>query len=180
MSRYLVASSGNNLDAKVSGRFGHAKYYIVVDPQIMKYEVYPGIDKDEERECIERFMQHGIDKVLVGNVGPSAFDDITAKGLKIYLCRKMLVKEAVQKVYKEEIPQMQSPTLEDSIHSARKAKDDDNYGGEGRGRGGGRGLGRGMGEGQGRSAGGGRGLGRGTGKGRGKGSGRGQGRNNWF
>lgn len=33
MANYLIASSGDNLDSKISGRFGHAKYYLIVHPQ---------------------------------------------------------------------------------------------------------------------------------------------------
>jgi len=46
MGKYLVASSGNTLDSKVSGRFGHSNYFLVVDPQTMEFEAFPGIQPE--------------------------------------------------------------------------------------------------------------------------------------
>ncbi|MBS3776020.1 MAG: NifB/NifX family molybdenum-iron cluster-binding protein [Bacteroidales bacterium] len=147
MEKYLVASSGDQLDSKISGRFGHAKFFIVINPQTMDYEAHPGVDPDQEKPDIGNFMKQGISKVLVGNIGPSAFNEATGYGLKVYLCRKMTVNESISKVYNDEISPMQEPTIKESLHSPRKAD----------GNASGRGTGRGM------------DLGRSTGKGHGKG-----------
>jgi predicted Fe-Mo cluster-binding NifX family protein len=154
MEKYLVASSGDQLDSKISGRFGHAKYFIVIDPQTMDYEAYPGVEPEQEKPDVRQFMKQGTSKVIVGNIGPSAFNEATRYGLKVYLCRKMTVREATSKVYNDEIPPLQEPTLKESLHSPHKA--DSNASG--------RGTGRGM------------DLGKSTGKGRGKGRGGGKGR----
>ena len=156
MEKYLVASSGDQLDSKISGRFGHAKFFIVIDPQTMDYEAYPGVEPDEEKPDIGNFMKQGISKVLVGNIGPSAFNEARGYGLKVYLCRKMTVEEATNKVYNDEISPMQEPTLKESLHSPRKA--DGNA--SGRGTGSGMGLGKSTGKGHGTGRGGGKGRGR--------------------
>ncbi|MGM0532244.1 MAG: NifB/NifX family molybdenum-iron cluster-binding protein [Bacteroidota bacterium] len=150
MAKYLVSSAGDKLDSKISGRFGHAKYFIVIDPQTMDYEAYPGVEPDQEKPDIGKFMKQGISKVIVGNIGPSAFNEATGYRLKVYLCRKMTVREATSKVYNNELSPMQEPTLKESLHSPHKSS--------------GNVSGRGM------------GLGRGTGKGRGIGKGRGGGK----
>ncbi len=163
MGKYLVASSGNTLDSKVSGRFGHSNYFLVVDPQTMEFEAFPGIQPDESGEIIQPFIQQyinrGIEKVIVGNIGPSSFSEMRAAGFKIYLCRNMPILEAIKKVENGEVETLSTPTLPDSIHSARKSSE------------GGRGEMRGMGSGKGM------GEGKGKGKGKGKGMGRGKGRN---
>ena len=154
MEKYLVASTGDQLDSKISGRFGHAKYFIVIDPQTMDYEAHPGAEPNQEKPDIGQFMKQGTSKVIVGNIGPSAFNEATGYGLKVYLYRKMTVREATNKVYNNEISPIQEPTLKESLHSPRKADGNDSV----------RGTGRGM------------GLGKSTGKGRGKGRGDGKGR----
>jgi predicted Fe-Mo cluster-binding NifX family protein len=162
MEKYLVASSGNTLDSKVSGRFGHAAYFLIVDPENMRFDAFTGIGNDEF-QIIGRFINLGVKKVIVGNIGPSAYEEVSSAGCKIYLCRNMPVLEAVKKVTKGDIPVLQEPTIKDSIHSARKSGG--GYGGRGMGGG----MGRGRGNGMDREVGGGRGSGIGGRMGGGKG-----------
>jgi predicted Fe-Mo cluster-binding NifX family protein len=158
MEKYLVASSGNLPDSKVSGRFGHSEYFIIIDPLTMKFEAFKGVSMDEDQN-IGKFITPTVKKLITGNIGPSSYNEILSYGCKVYLCRNMSVNEAVIKVKNDEIPILKEPTLKDSIHSARKVDDGD----------GGRGTGKGMGTGQrdGRGMGGGIGRGMGGGKGRG-------------
>jgi len=178
MEKYLVASSGNTPDSKVSGRFGHSGYFMIIDPQTMKFEAFKGVSKDEEQN-IGRFITPEVKKVIVGNIGPSSYGEVLSHGCKVYLCRNMSVNEAVKKVRNDEVAVLKEPTLKESIHSARKADDEGGDGIQGEGRGTGRGMGSGLrngsGRGMGRGQGGGMGGGMGRGMGRGMGGGRGRG-----
>jgi predicted Fe-Mo cluster-binding NifX family protein len=169
MEKYLVASSGDTLDSKVSGRFGHSGYFLIIDPQTMEFKIFPGIGKDEYMQGIGKFINLGIKKVITGNIGPSAYSEVISSGCTVYLCRNMSVREAIKKVENGDVPVLKEPTLKESIHSARKAGG--GYGGRGEGRGSGRGLGLGPRDGRGT------GRGQGIGKGRGIGGGKGRGGN---
>jgi predicted Fe-Mo cluster-binding NifX family protein len=166
MEKYLIASSGDTLDSKVSGRFGHSPYFLVINPQTMELKVFQGIGKDEYMQGIGKFVNMGIKKVIVGNIGPSAYNEVAASGCAVYICRNMPVREAVKKVENGDVPELKEPTIKESIHSARKAGG--GRGGRGDARGTGRGLGLGLRDGS--------GIGRGLGKGQGRGGGRGRGR----
>jgi len=166
MEKYLIASSGDTLDSKISGRFGHSIFFLFLDPQTLEFETFPGIRADESAQGIQRLLSRDIKKILVGNIGPSSFYEIHSLGCSVYLCRNLKVQEAVQKVKNGEIQPLQEPTLPDSIHSARKEDDRTPGSGQGRGMGMGGGRGRGMGGGQGRGMGSGRGRGMGGGRGR--------------
>ncbi|MBN2761966.1 MAG: hypothetical protein JXR41_02660, partial [Bacteroidales bacterium] len=87
MEKYLVASSGDTVDAKVSGRFGHAVFFLVVDPLTMEYKAFPGIQADESGLNIKQFITRDIKKVIVGNIGPSSFDEMVSSGFILYQCR---------------------------------------------------------------------------------------------
>jgi predicted Fe-Mo cluster-binding NifX family protein len=159
MEKYLVASSGDTLDSKVSGRFGHASHFLIIDPLTSQFEVLPGIQADESGQNINHLMKPEIKKVIVGNIGPSTFKELVSFGCTVYLCRNMTVGQAVEKVKNGTIDPLKQPTLKDSIHSARRTLD--NTPGD-------QGTGRGMGKGHGKRMGGkGRGLGRGMGRGMG-------------
>ena len=158
MEKYLVASSGDTLDSKVSGRFGHSGYFLIIDPQNMEFEAFTRVSKDEDQN-IGKFITPAVKKVIVGNIGPSSYSEILSYGCKVYLCRNMSVNEAVRKVKNDEVPILKESTLKESIHSAHKAGDGDGKRGTGRGMGAGQRDGRGMGGGMGRGIGGGRGRG---------------------
>ena len=166
MEKYLVASSGDTLNSKVSGRFGHSGYFLIIDPQNMEFEAFRRVDKDEDQN-IGKFITPAVKKVLVGNIGPSSYSEVLSYGCKVYLCRNMSVYEAVRKIKDDEIPILKEPTLKDSIHSARKADDGDGERGKGKGMGTGQRDGRGIGGGMGRGMGGGMARGMGGGRGRG-------------
>jgi len=140
MKTYLVAATGDTLGSKVSGRFGHATAFLIIDPQTMDFEAFPGIQADESGQTIKRLITRDIKKVVVGNIGPSSFYEIRSLGCTIYLCRNMVVGEAVGKVESGDIEPLANPTLKDSIHSARR-KGGNTYGMRGTGRGMGRGMG---------------------------------------
>jgi predicted Fe-Mo cluster-binding NifX family protein len=167
MEKYLIASSGNTLDSKVSGRFGHSGYFIILDPETMKFEAFSGVKADESAQEIKRFIQRGISKVIVGNIGPSTFYEIKSSGCTMYLCRNMTVLEAIKKVENGDVQPLKEPTLPESIQSARKAGD--HRGKTGKGHGQGRGMGSGLGDGSGMGGGRGRRGGGGMGGGRSRG-----------
>jgi predicted Fe-Mo cluster-binding NifX family protein len=170
MGQYLIASSGSTLDSKISGRFGHAKYYIIVNPKTMEYEVFPGVDKDDRRFDIGKIINQETQHALVGNIGPASFDELKWLGVHIYLCRNMKTREAIEKVYNNEVDPLESPTLEESIFSGRKFDDNNEagrseekragIGGGGKGSGKGFGPGRGLGKSKGKKNGQGRKKGR--------------------
>ncbi|HEX9971793.1 MAG TPA: hypothetical protein VGD14_06960 [bacterium] len=95
--------------------------------------------------CTERYLQLkdkteylGIKKVIVRNIGPAVYNEVTSFGCTVYLCHNMPFFEAVKKVSNDDIPLLKEPTLKYSIHSACKAGDD--YGGRGEGCGTGKGM----------------------------------------
>lgn len=185
--KYLVAANGSGLDAKVSARFGHAAYYLIVEPETMEFAALPGVGEDEPSPPVGQFVTEGLSSVITANIGPGAYADIAASGLRAYICRGMTVREAVEKVRSGEMAPAPKPTMERSIQEMQSERDaakgvlaaaeeptaepEHPHTGEGRGLG----LGPGGGMGLGRGAGGrGRGLGPGGGRGRGAG-GRGRG-----
>lgn len=132
MGKYLVASSGNTLDSKVSGKFGHSGYFLIVDPVTMEYEAFPGVSNYED-QTIRKYVDTDIKRVIVGNIGPAMYNELTARGCKVYMCRNMSVPEAIKKIKNGDIQALKEPTINESIHSARKTGY--NYGGRGKGKG---------------------------------------------
>ena len=143
--KYLIASSGADLDAKVAKRFGHAEYFIVYDSQSKSYETFPGVGHDEPAHGIGRFKDQEIEGVIIGNIGPEAFQDVTRSGWKVFLGRNMIVQDALEKVENGEILPLEGPTVKKSFHSGHQSHGEGHGHGEGEGHGTGYGHGHGQG-----------------------------------
>ena len=114
----------------MSGRFGHSGYFLIVDPVTMEYEAFPGVSNYED-QTIRKYVDTDIKRVIVGNIGPAMYNEVTARGCKVYMCRNMSVPEAIKKIKNGDIQALKEPTIKESIHSARKTGY--NYGGRGKG-----------------------------------------------
>lgn len=116
---YLAAATGETLDSKVSGRCGHARFFLLVNPDRMEAESIRGTEKDA-RHRIEEILSPAVSRIIVGNIGPALFQRLTTSGCIVFLCRNMSVRDAIEKVSGGQIPPLNAPTLKESIHSGRK------------------------------------------------------------
>ena len=121
--KYLVAASENNLDAKVSKRFGHAEYFLIVDPVSLEFDYKPGVGHDEPSHGIGRFSGYNIKAVIVNNIGPGAFENVCDAGWQVYSCPGSTIREAVEKVRNNQVPALTAPTMKKSIHTGHQSKE---------------------------------------------------------
>ena len=111
----LIGADDNKLESSVAKRFGHAGYYLMYNTETNSFETYENIDVDHNHQSIREFLDKGVEAFIVGNVGPHAFGIINTPKSKVYLARKMSVKEAVEKFFKGELKQLDEPTVNKSI-----------------------------------------------------------------
>ena len=135
--KVAVSASAPSLDSQVDPRFGRCAYFIIVDTDTMQYEAiqnpaqYAGGGAGIQAAQI--VASKGVKAVLTGNVGPNAFQALSAAGIQIVCGVYGTVREAIMKFKRGEIGGATSPTI--PMH----------YGmGGGYGRGRGRGMGMGM------------------------------------
>ena len=117
--KYLVAATAADLNANVHKRFGHADVFLIVDSETFAFEAFPGVGHDEPNHGIGRFERSGIERVIVGNIGPEAFKDVRAVGWEVYLCRAMTVREAVEQVQSGQISPLETPTMKHSVRDGK-------------------------------------------------------------
>lgn len=118
--KYLVAATAADLGAQVHKRFGHADAFLVVDPETLEYTAFPGVGHEEPHHGIGRFQKENVGRVIVGNIGPAAFEDIQEAGWEVYVCRSMTVREAIERVHSGEVSPAKRPTMK---HSVREGHD---------------------------------------------------------
>jgi predicted Fe-Mo cluster-binding NifX family protein len=111
----LLGSDGNNLESPIAKRFGHANSYILFNSESQSFNVFENNDEGHNHDNLRNFLDKGVDVFIVGNIGPFAFDIINTPATKVYLARKMMVKEAIEKFIKGELLQLSEPTVKTSI-----------------------------------------------------------------
>lgn len=119
----LFGSDGNDLESMIAKRFGHANYFIFYDTKTNSFEAFENIDIENKHENLQEFVNKGVEAFIVGNIGPHAFEIVNTPISKVYLARKMTVREALDRYLKGELKLLTEPTVKHSInHSKSKQK----------------------------------------------------------
>jgi len=111
----LLGSDGRNLESPIAKRFGHANYYIIFNTETETFNANANNDEGHNHNNLRVFLNKGIEAFIVGNIGPFAFDIINTPKTKVYLARKMMVKEAIENILKGDLIQLSEPTSKISI-----------------------------------------------------------------
>ncbi len=74
--KVAVSSTGTDLDATVSPRFGRCPYFVIVETTTMGYEAIPNNNANSASgagiAAAQEVARRGIDAVLTGRFGPNA------------------------------------------------------------------------------------------------------------
>lgn len=139
--KVAVSAMEDSLDAQIDPRFGRCQYFIIVETDSMEYEAVPNASAMATGgagiQAAQGIAGMGVEAVITGNVGPNAFQTLSASGIKIVTGANGVVRDAVERYKKGELKETASPTVGGHF-------------GMGGGGGGGRGMGGGMGGGRGR------------------------------
>ena len=110
-----VTSTGVNLDADIDQRFGRCKYFLIVDTESMDFEVFSNENAMASGgagiQTAQKIANKGVEAVVTGNVGPNAFQTLSAAGIKIFTGASGTIKEAVEKYKKGELNETEGPNV---------------------------------------------------------------------
>lgn len=155
--RIAVSAPEPNLDSEVYPRFGRSSYFLLIDPESMRFETVtnPNIDIPSGAGISTAQLVHdkGASVVITGTIGPKAQQALAAAGVRMITGVSGSIRDA--------IASFKAGGLSSEAASATDAgtgRGEGTYGCRGKGMGAGRGMGRGQG------CGGGRGMGMGGGR----------------
>jgi len=113
--RICISASANSLDAPVDPRFGRCPYFIIVDSETMQFEAVPnpasGAVGGAGIQAAQILASKGAKVVITGNVGPNAFQALSAAGIKIITGAYGTVREVVEKYRRGELKETNAPTV---------------------------------------------------------------------
>jgi predicted Fe-Mo cluster-binding NifX family protein len=99
--RILVTSTGPGLDYLIDEEFGHAEYFVVIDPETMAFEAIKNQGHDAEMGAgiyaAEQAAKLGVSAVLTGWMGPHGQQTLTKHNIRIIMDEEGTVLEAVER-----------------------------------------------------------------------------------
>ena len=110
-----ITSTGENLDANVDQRFGRCKYFLIVDAESMEFEVLSNENAMASGgagiQAAQTIANKGVGAVVTGNIGPNAFQTLSAAGMRIFTGVSGTIKESVEKYKKGELKETEAPSV---------------------------------------------------------------------
>ncbi len=99
--KIAVSASSPRLESEVDPRFGRCPYYLIVNPETMKFEVvenpHAGASSGAGIQAAQLVAQKNVEVVLTGSCGPNSFETLKAAGVKVIVGLTGIVSEAVRK-----------------------------------------------------------------------------------
>ena len=115
--KIAVSSSGKDLDAQLDPRFGRSAYFIIVDPEIMAFEVVENqqnlnLPQGAGIQAAKTIVDNKADVLITGHCGPKAFKVLHSAGVIIAIGAKGSVAEAIQQYTNGELEVAQEADVE--------------------------------------------------------------------
>lgn len=110
----MTALSGN-LEAQIDPRFGRCPYFVIVDSETMEFEAVPntasGSMSGAGIQAAQTVASKGAEVLITGNVGPNAFQALSATGIKVVTGAFGNVREVIEKYKSGGLKETSSPTV---------------------------------------------------------------------
>ena len=115
--RIAVTSTGNELISDMDPRFGRAKYFVIVDPETLEYEVAENkqnlnLPQGAGIQAAKTVVEQKADVLISGNCGPKAFQVLKAAGVKVVTGAQGRVIDAVTQYKSGQLETTDGPNVE--------------------------------------------------------------------
>jgi predicted Fe-Mo cluster-binding NifX family protein len=98
--KIAITSSGDNLDSQIDPRFGRCQYFVIVNPDTMDFEAMQNESAMASGgagiQAAQTIVNVGINAVITGNVGPNAFEVLSASGIETMTGASGTVRHALE------------------------------------------------------------------------------------
>ena len=113
--RICVTAFSDKPDAAVDPRFGRCRYFVIMDSETMNYEVVenPGLNTAGGAgiQAAQTIANKGVDVLITGNIGPNAFNVLSAARIKMVTGGSGTVKEVVERYKRGELQETEDATV---------------------------------------------------------------------
>ncbi|MGD8666151.1 MAG: NifB/NifX family molybdenum-iron cluster-binding protein [Desulfobacterales bacterium] len=114
--KIAVSSTGNTMDSQLDPRFGRCAYYLVVDSDDMRFEVYPNesaaMGGGAGIQASQFLASKGVEVVITGNCGPNAVDTLLAAGIELFTGEQGTIRDVLKKYATGNLKPSNKPTVD--------------------------------------------------------------------
>jgi predicted Fe-Mo cluster-binding NifX family protein len=119
--KIILTTTSPAIDSDVDPRFGRAGYFLLVDPDTLKWQAYPNPGASASGgagiQAAQFVADQKVEAVVSGDFGPNAFNALKAAGISMYLygsCRS--AQEVIQRFRSGQIEPLVAPTGARQMH----------------------------------------------------------------
>ena len=97
--RIAISATQPTLDGDVDPRFGRCQYFIIVDPETMKFEALENPNVGAMGAGIataQLVTSKGVEAIITGNLGPNAYQVLAAAGIVMFTGITGKIRDALQ------------------------------------------------------------------------------------
>jgi predicted Fe-Mo cluster-binding NifX family protein len=113
--KICVSAASNKMESPIDPRFGRCPYLVIVDSETMQFEAVlnmaSGATGGAGIQAAQTIANKGAEVLITGNVGPNAFQALSAAGVKIVTGASGTVREAIEKYKRGELSETGAPTV---------------------------------------------------------------------
>ena len=113
--KICVTAVSGSLEAQIDPRFGRCPYFVIVDSETMEFEAVPNIASGSMSgagiQAAQTMASKGVKVLITGNVGPNAFQALSAAGIRVVIGAFGNVREVIEKYKSGELKETSSPTV---------------------------------------------------------------------
>jgi len=113
--KLMIAASGRTLEDVVARKFGHAKYFLEVDPETMVFSAVENPGHGGKQALFLKAAQDGVAAVITGNIGPHGFSLLNAHTMEVAFAAGIPAREAVAKYLRGELKILDAPTIANAL-----------------------------------------------------------------
>ncbi len=114
--KIAITSQGKDLNAEVDPRFGRCAFFIIYDTDKDEFEAIDntnaGMMGGVGPQSAQTIAEKGAEAVLTGNVGPNAFQTLTAADITVYAGISGKVSDAIENFKKGAIESHNTPSVQ--------------------------------------------------------------------
>jgi predicted Fe-Mo cluster-binding NifX family protein len=108
--KVAITALGKDLHAHVDPHFGRAKNFIIIDPDTLEFKAISNDNMDAAHgagiQSGQLMSTENVEVVITGQVGPNAYQTLTAGNIKIYQAGNITVKQAIDNFKKGDLQQI--------------------------------------------------------------------------
>jgi len=113
--KMCISATSDSLDANVDPRFGRCQYFVIVDSETMEFSAIYNDSTNAAHgagiQAAQTVANMGAKVVITGNIGPNAFNVLSATGIKLVTGISGSIRDAVEKYKNGQLQETSSPTV---------------------------------------------------------------------